>query len=184
MGLIGLGIGGLSSIGHAEYGNPFKTRIPDIEFPELPLRDCTDSLVIHHIGSNDIDAPSEQINQWHLANGWQGLGYHYVIRKDGLIEYGRPLDCEGAHTYHENGHTVGILVDGSFTYSYPTVEQYESLIYVAASILYNYGLEATNGQTILGHCDFTNTNCPGDCLYSTIPDIAESAKEYLGYWRG
>ena len=33
----------------------------------------------------------EEINASHQAQGWTCIGYHYVIRKDGTIEIGRPI---------------------------------------------------------------------------------------------
>jgi hypothetical protein len=46
-----------------------------------------------------MDASAEQIHGWHLGNGWAGIGYHYVIRKDGTIERGRPEWAIGSHAY-------------------------------------------------------------------------------------
>lgn len=38
---------------------------------------------------------SEEINDWHLAAGLPGIGYHYVIRRDGSLQRGRPVNIEG-----------------------------------------------------------------------------------------
>jgi hypothetical protein len=38
---------------------------------------------------------SEEINDWHLAAGLPGIGYHYVIRRDGSLQRGRPVNLEG-----------------------------------------------------------------------------------------
>ena len=55
----------------------------------------------------------EQINQWHLDRGWKnGCGYHYVVRRDGTIENGRPPEMVGAHTLHHNTHSIGICYEG------------------------------------------------------------------------
>ena len=181
LGIMGVGMG-LSSLVHAEYENPFQFRNPDIRLPNLRERQSTDSIVIHHLGNTDMDVPAEEIDRWHVDNGWLGIGYHFVIRKSGLIEYGRPLNSEGAHVYHDNYHTVGILVDGSFIHSYPTPSQYASLMYLVAGVLYNYGLPSKSGETVLGHCDFLNTSCPGSYLYASLPEVAQGAAEYLSMW--
>ena len=52
----------------------------------LIYRETTDMIVLHHTGGADIDASAEEIDQWHKNDGWVGIGYHYVIRKDGTIE--------------------------------------------------------------------------------------------------
>lgn len=61
-------------------------RHPDLNFFSLNRRLQTDMIVIHHTGCNDIDASAEQIHEWHIAQGWAGIGYHFVIRKDGRHE--------------------------------------------------------------------------------------------------
>lgn len=37
------------------------------------------------------------VDVWHKARGWQGIGYHYLVRLDGTIERGRPETRQGAH---------------------------------------------------------------------------------------
>ncbi len=59
--------------------------------------------VIHQTGAEDIDPSADDINQWHIGNGWSGIGYHFVIRKSGDVERGRPEDCEGAHAPGRTG---------------------------------------------------------------------------------
>ena len=38
---------------------------------------------------------SEDINEWHLKASLPGIGYHYVIRRDGALQRGRPVNIEG-----------------------------------------------------------------------------------------
>ena len=35
---------------------------------------------MHHIGNTDADVSAATVHRWHLANGWAGIGYHYLIR--------------------------------------------------------------------------------------------------------
>lgn len=53
---------------------------------------------------------ADEIHQWHLDKGWSGIGYHYVIRRDGRLQRGRPLDRTGAHSgaYGHNNYSIGI----------------------------------------------------------------------------
>ena len=54
-----------------------------------------------------------KIDDWHRQRGWKyGCGYHYVIRRDGTIENGRPLEMVGAHCLHHNKHSIGICFEG------------------------------------------------------------------------
>ena len=55
----------------------------------------------------------QDIDRWHRARGWKnGCGYHYVIRRDGSIETGRPLEMIGAHVVGHNAHSIGICYEG------------------------------------------------------------------------
>ena len=70
-----------------------------LSFRSLTNRRVTDAIIVHHIGNTNADVSAETVHQWHLANGWAGIGYHFLIRKDGFIEQGRPMDTVGAHCY-------------------------------------------------------------------------------------
>lgn len=57
---------------------------------------------------------SEEINKIHLDLGYEGIGYHYVIRRDGSLQRGRPVNIEGQHA-QVNGHnarSIGIVFVG------------------------------------------------------------------------
>lgn len=80
-------------------------------------RDITEA-VVHWTGTyTDQDIGVEEIHQWHQAQGWSGIGYHYVIRRDGSIERGRPINYIGAHA-KVNGHnenSIGVSFVGGYT---------------------------------------------------------------------
>lgn len=53
------------------------------------------------------------IDRWHKERGWKyGIGYHYVVRRDGTVETGRPLELQGAHCQGHNSHSIGICYEG------------------------------------------------------------------------
>lgn len=55
----------------------------------------------------------KEINQMHVRdNGWAAIGYHVVIKRDGTIEAGRPLDTIGAHAAPINSVSVGVCLIG------------------------------------------------------------------------
>ena len=60
--------------------------------------------------SRDIGAA--EIRTMHLRQGWRDIGYHFVIRRNGVIEKGRPADQPGAHVQGHNGHSIGICMVG------------------------------------------------------------------------
>lgn len=54
-----------------------------------------------------------EIDAWHRQRGWKnGCGYHYVVRRDGTVETGRPLEMIGAHCQNRNSHSIGICYEG------------------------------------------------------------------------
>ncbi len=160
-------------------------RIPDVvetylQFA-LPLinRTQTDMLIIHHIGGTNADVSAAQVHQWHLNNGWAGIGYHFVIRKDGTIERGRPLDTIGAHCYGYNKNSVGVNVVGDFGMAVPTDAQMKSVKILVAYLCRLYRLNPKTENTILGHRDLNSTECPGDNLYSLLDDIRTYAVQAI-----
>ena len=54
-----------------------------------------------------------QIDTWHRQRGFKlGIGYHYVVRRDGEIEAGRPEWLVGAHCKNHNAHSIGVCYEG------------------------------------------------------------------------
>ena len=59
-----------------------------------------------------MDIGSWEIRKWHLAKGWKDIGYHFVIRLNGAIEQGRPVEQVGAHVQGHNSTTIGVCYVG------------------------------------------------------------------------
>lgn len=55
---------------------------------------------------------AQQIDSWHRKRGWSGIGYHYVVRRDGTVERGRPEAKVGAHCLNHNRHSIGVCYEG------------------------------------------------------------------------
>ena len=72
------------------------------------------TLIIIHCSAvrPDQTSSARQIDQWHKARGWTCIGYHYVIRRDGTLEVGRPEAQVGAHCQNHNQHSLGICYEG------------------------------------------------------------------------
>ena len=96
------------------------TRVNGLEDLEAEFRSATRDItevVVHwtaHFINQDIGA--EEIHGQHKTDGFKGIGYHYVIRKDGTIERGRPINKRGAHA-KANGHnkySIGVAFVGGY----------------------------------------------------------------------
>ena len=73
------------------------------------------TLIIIHCSAVRPDQVSgfREIDRWHRQRGWKyGCGYHFVVRRDGTIETGRPLEMVGSHCLNRNQHSIGICYEG------------------------------------------------------------------------
>lgn len=53
------------------------------------------------------------IRRWHVRdNGWNDIGYHYVVKLNGEVETGRPEGLVGAHVAGHNAKTIGVCYVG------------------------------------------------------------------------
>ena len=152
-----------------------------LNFTEYEERSTTEMIVIHHAGfpDGDKDSSAEDIHKFHQeVNGWAGIGYHYVIRKDGTIEQGRKPLAVGAHAYQHNKNSVGICVAGNFDIGKPNREQMDSLKLLTAWLCQRYKLNPMKKGVIVGHRNLNDTKCPGDNLYSKLDEIRRYCRDF------
>jgi hypothetical protein len=129
------------------------------------------------------------------SNGWDDIGYNYLIAPNGLIFMGRDPqgvadedNILGAHFCAKNQNTMGVCMLGDYMLRRPTPEAIFSLKYLLAWKLkkeqlnpYGQSIHPINTGSLLknicGHRDGCNTDCPGDSLYAILPSIIkESAR--------
>jgi len=117
-----------------------------------------------------MDIGSVEIDRWHRERGWSGIGYHFVIRRDGRIESGRPLDrdmapgwqsAQGAHVAGHNAESIGVCLVGgrAVSGSDPTFsfEQMDSLRHLIETLV-----RIAPVAEVLGHRDLDKRKtCPG-----------------------
>ena len=109
---------------------------------------------------------AKQIDQWHRARGWRMIGYHYVIRRDGTVEPGRPLWMVGAHCKGHNTNSIGICYEGGLdARGQPadtrTPEQKASMDSLVNVLHIKYPV-----AQVVGHNHFARKACP---CYETSP---------------
>lgn len=149
-----------------------------LKFDTLNERNMTNMIVVHHTGNPiDDDLSAEEIHASHKAQGWAGIGYHYVIRKDGTIEVGRPVWSVGAHAYGRNRDTVGIHVCGNFEIATPTEAQMNSLAELIGYLCRRYDLQASK-DVVMAHRDLMPTACCGQNLYDQMDTVRGNAEWY------
>ena len=54
----------------------------------------------------------EECRRDHIRRGFQDIGYHYYVTRDGIVHEGRRLSQVGAHCKHHNQHSIGICYEG------------------------------------------------------------------------
>lgn len=93
-------------------------------------------LIVHHTGGGDNNPfmttshhTAKSVENYHLAKGWDGIGYHYFIELDGTTYKGRPEHVNGAHCKEEkmNFNSLGICLAGNFDVEDPSGAQVNSL---------------------------------------------------------
>jgi N-acetylmuramoyl-L-alanine amidase len=58
--------------------------------------------IIVHISASGPKTTVDDIDAWHKANDWAGIGYHAVVYPTGKIVRGRPVWAMGAHCLGHN----------------------------------------------------------------------------------
>lgn len=136
------------------------------------MREITQLIVHCSATKASMDIGVDEIDRWHQERGWLGIGYHFVIRRDGTIENGRMIDQQGAHAKGFNRNSLGIcLVGGLNDKNRPehnfTVQQMASLDKLMKELYDHYPI-----RLIAGHRDLPNVNKACPCF-----DVTEFREE-------
>lgn len=76
-------------------------------------RQATDAIFVHCSATPPtMDIGRETIEMWHKQQGWLAIGYHFIIKRDGTVESGRPVDVVGSHVKDWNSRSVGVCLVG------------------------------------------------------------------------
>ena len=104
----------------------------------------------------------EDIRRWHTSppRNWSDCGYHFVIKLNGQVEFGRPVEIPGAHAKNFNKHTIGIAyVGGTDLDGKPkdtrTPQQKEAMLQLLEALKEEYPT-----AMIIGHNDVSSKACP------------------------
>ncbi|MGN6635233.1 MAG: N-acetylmuramoyl-L-alanine amidase [Oryzihumus sp.] len=154
-------------------------------------------------GSNGADGPNgskaviRSLYAYHLNEGWDDIGYNFLVDKCGQLWEGRYGGMDrpviGAQTYGFNTNSAGVAVLGTYTSTSASSAAVASIARLAAWKLgfAKVSPDATNqtlvegvsdssgftkGRTytfnaVSGHRDGFATQCPGDGVYAQLPTM-------------
>ncbi len=125
-------------------------------------RKRTNLIVIHCADTYpDMDIGRKEIDQWHRKKAWLMIGYHYVIRRDGTVEVGRPPNAPGAHAYGYNDVSVGIcMVGGKSRETDGPENNFTDAQWEALEVLCSQVKSLFPEATIVGHNEISKKACP------------------------
>ena len=128
----------------------------------MDKRTTTDTIVIHCTQTpKDMEVDVEKVTQWHKDRGFDTIGYHYLIKRDGTLQVGRDEDVVGAHAVAGNGTSVGVALVGGGTADMGwennfNSEQFDTLKSIILKLKDKYDIEK-----IIGHYQVDgNKECP------------------------
>jgi len=148
-------------------------------------------LIVHHSAgtnvSNNWAGVAAAVFDFHVnTNGWQDVGYNWLIDPNGVIYEGRGGgdNVRGAHMCGYNSNTMGVCLLGNFQIVQPTDEMMGSLSKLLAwkACKENINPEGSGSivshtgymQNISGHkdgCSPNYTECPGTNVFSKLPSL-------------
>ena len=116
---------------------------------------CTATRLSQRVSVEDID-------RWHKAQGWSGIGYHWYVDRDGHIFPGRSEREAGAHVIGYNHCSIGICYEGGLdeqgnSADTRTPAQKAALLFIIKDLKQSYP-----NAIVLGHRDFpgVHKDCP------------------------
>lgn len=158
------------------------TKHPTKHYGTRPTSRIT-HIAVHH--SLTHSGSAESFARYHVQHlGWPGIGYHFVIEKNGQIKWCHDVRVRSYHVGNSNSKSVGVCMVGDFRTSEPTDAQRTSL-----HKLLNWLREELNVpvEQVQGHSEFPNYSwkaCP--CidmealrkeLANGVPKALEQAKD-------
>ena len=126
----------------------------NLKFGSLSKRSKTTRIILHNADAKKCSA--QDIHRWHKERGWAGMGYHFLVRKDGTIERGRPENTVGAHATGCNSDSIGICFEGAFMTERMGQAQISAGKELITYLKSKYGI-----SKVQKHKDVNPTNCPG-----------------------
>lgn len=167
----------------------------DCPIDPTPQPTMASHFIVHHSAgqttSSDFAAVVRSYYDLHTGtNGWDDIGYNWLIDGNGIVYEGRGQGLQGAHFSCMNENTIGICVIGNYENATPSEEAITALQNFIAwgsceEDIDVQGMDfhpssTLNLNNISGHLDgndspeaCSSTVCPGVNLYGLLPTIRD-----------
>jgi N-acetylmuramoyl-L-alanine amidase len=175
-----------------------------------PAYGLVQAAFVHHTAGTIEYGPEQSpgivlgIARYHVeSNGWNDIGYNFLVDRYGNIFEGRAGGIEaaviGAQAQGFNDDTTGIACLGTFTAVTLDEAGFDALAKIIGWKLSVHGVPVTGQVTLIsgggsttrypsgtpvvferisGHRDSNQTSCPGDQLYAQLPALRTRATSY------
>ena len=118
----------------------------------MAKRETTDTIVIHCTQTPPgMDVDVDKITQWHKNRGFDTIGYHYLIKRDGTLQVGRDEDVTGAHARAVNGTSIGVALVGGGTVDMGWENNFEPVQFETLKSILLKLKDKYNIEKIIGH---------------------------------
>lgn len=125
------------------------------------MRIITEIIVHSTATPKGMNATALDIDKWHRQKGYDCIGYHFVILRNGLIQAGRAVRTMGAHCKGHNVGTIGVAYVGGLNEDKQSADTRTGAQKVALNLLLADLVEMyPTIKKISGHRDYCNTACP------------------------
>ena len=134
----------------------------NLTIPQLTTKRTISKIILHCSATAEgKDYTVDTIRRWHKARGFNDIGYHFVIYRDGSINIGRDINIVGAHTTGYNTGSIGVCyiggcaTDGRTPKDTRTPQQKEALFALVHDLQCIYPT-----AEIHCHYEYANKACP------------------------
>lgn len=122
-------------------------------------------IIIHVLDTPaDGDFGISDVNDWHRQRGFSDhngdgvyCGYHFIIKLDGTLQVGRPIERQGAHCKGRNRFSIGVALEGGANGENTQTKEQNTMLHSLVDCLCRI---LPSIHSISGHNDYSEKSCP------------------------
>lgn len=142
------------------------------------MREITQIIIHCSATKPNQDIGVKEIDAWHRKLGWSGIGYHFIICRNGETEIGRDLAKAGAHCRGQNKNSIGICLVGGIDENGKSQNNFTPAQFAALRELVQKLRADFPNASVHGHNEFAAKDCPcfdvQGFLSEYVPELCRS----------